>query len=145
MLSAWHLWVVIAIVLLIVEVFTPGFLMASFGIRCLGAALAAGCGFGLKMQVFGFIVGTLIAFFGVRPLFLRFGYQASAAVRTNVEALTGKEGRVTETIQPETGSGRVRVGGDDWRAVTLDGGIVEAGARVVVVRVEGATVVVKPV
>jgi membrane protein implicated in regulation of membrane protease activity len=145
MLSAWHLWVVIAIVLLIVEVFTPGFLLASFGIGCIGAALAAGYGFGLKMQVFGFIVGTLIAFFGVRPFALRYGYKTSAGVKTNVEALIGKEGRVTEAIRTDTGSGRVQVGGDDWRAVMLEGGAAEAGTRVVVVRVEGATVVVKAV
>lgn len=143
MLSVWHLWVIVAIVLFMVEIFTPGFLLASFGIGCLFSALAAGLGYTLKTQILGFVIGTLIAFFGVRPFFTRYCYKGDRGVRTNVDALAGKVGRVLEQVDPQSGSGRVMVGGDDWKAVSANGSVIESGKTVEVVRVEGNTVFVK--
>ena len=143
--SPWHLWFIIAIILLIAEILTPGFLLASFGIGCLGSALAAGFGFGPKAQIAWFIAGTLVAFFGVRPFFAKYCYRASNDLKTNVEALIGKTGRVVEAITQEKGFGRVLVGGDDWKGVSMDGGTIEKGTVVEVVRVEGTKVYVKPI
>jgi membrane protein implicated in regulation of membrane protease activity len=145
MFSVWHIWTIAAIILFILEIFTPGFLLASFGIGCLFAALAALVDFGLKIQIVGFIMGTLVAFFGVRPFFTKYCYKASSGVKTNVDALSGKTGRVIEEINHESGSGRALVGGDDWKAVSADGGIIDKGTMVEVVRVEGITVFVKPI
>jgi membrane protein implicated in regulation of membrane protease activity len=144
MVSAWHLWIIVAILLFITEVFATGFLLASLGIGCIFSAFAAAVGFGLKGQLLGFIVGTVIAFFGVRPFFLKYCYRGSSDVRTNVDALIGQTGRVTETISHELNTGRVFAGGDDWKAVAVDGGIVEKGAKVVVEKVEGTKLFVKP-
>ena len=59
--------------------------------------------------------------------------------------MIGKTGRVTEVIDEEINSGRVFVGGDDWKAIALDGSIIEKNSKVEVVRVEGAKVYVKPI
>jgi membrane protein implicated in regulation of membrane protease activity len=144
MLSAWHLWVILAIILFIAEVFSPAFILASFGIGCLLASLSAGLDLGLKMQILGFIAGTLAAFFAVRPFFTKYCYKAASGIRTNVDALAGKVGRVTETIDGERGSGRVMVGGDDWKAIAADGNVIEMNSRVEVIKVEGIKVIVKP-
>ncbi len=143
LLSVWHFWVVVAIILFLLEIFTPGFVLASFGIGCLFSALVALADLDVRMQIVGFIVGTLLAFFGVRPLFTKYCYQASAGIKTNVDALIGKTGRVTEEINQDRGSGRALVGGDDWKAVSLNGGIIGKGTAVEVVRVEGITLFVK--
>ena len=145
MLSAWHMWIVVAVLLFIVEVFTTGFFFGSFAVGCVFSALAALCGFGLKGQIFGFIVGIVAAFFGARPFFVKYCYRASHEVKTNVDALIGKVGRVTEPVDLEIGSGRVLVGGDDWKAVSVESFRIEQGALVEVVRVEGTKVFVKPV
>ena len=145
MFYAWHIWAIVAIVLFIGEVFTPGFVLASFGIGALFSSVAAGLGLEIKGQVAGFISGTLVAFFGVRPLFTRYGYKGSSGVKTNVEALMGKTGRVSETIDDARNSGRVLVGGDDWKAVSLDGSVIEKDTRVEVVRVEGVKVIVRSI
>ena len=118
--------------------------LASFGIGCILSALAALFALGLKMQIVSFIAGTLAAFFGVRPLFTKYCYKASCGAKTNVEALVGKKGRVTEEINQVSGSGRVLVGGDDWKAVSLDAGVISKGTTVEVVQVEGITVFVRP-
>jgi membrane protein implicated in regulation of membrane protease activity len=144
MLSAWHIWTIIALILFILEIFTPGFVLASFGIGCIFSALAALVGLGLKLQIVGFMVGTLAAFFGARPLFTKYCYKASCGAKTNVEALIGKKGRVTEEINQVSGSGRVLVGGDDWKAVSVAGDVISKGTAVEVVRVEGITVLVRP-
>ncbi len=144
MFSAWHLWVIVALILLIAEVFVPGFLAASFAIGCFFSAIVAAAGFGLKGQILGFIAGTLVAFFGVRPFFTKYCYKASGGIKTNVDALSGTTGRVTEAIDPASGSGRVRLGGDDWKAVSVEDQAIEAGALVEVVRIEGVKLFVKP-
>jgi membrane protein implicated in regulation of membrane protease activity len=140
MLTAWHIWIILAIILCILEILIPAFVLASLGVGCLAATVAAVLHFGINIQLVAFIVGTLGAFFGVRPFFTRYCYKASPGVKTNVDALIGKIGRVTEDINDELNTGRVLVGGDDWRAVALEGEVI----KVEVVRVEVNKVYVRP-
>jgi membrane protein implicated in regulation of membrane protease activity len=144
MLTAWHIWIILAIILCILEILIPAFVLASLGVGCLAATVAAVLHFGINIQLVAFIVGTLGAFFGVRPFFTRYCYKASPGVKTNVDALIGKIGRVTEDINDELNTGRVLVGGDDWRAVALEGEVIEKNSKVEVVRVEVNKVYVRP-
>lgn len=142
-LSAWHLWVVVAVLLFIGEIFLPTFLLACLGIGCLTSAVSAALAFGLKGQLVGFILGTLVAYGGARPFFQKVMHRTSDRTLTNVEALVGKVGRVVVAVEPGTPSGRVAVGGDDWRAVNTDEGVLEPGASVEVLRIEGTTLHVR--
>lgn len=144
MISGWHLWVITAIILFIAEMLVPAFVLASFGVGCLVSSLVSAFGMGLKVQIAGFIMGTLGAFFGVRPFFTKYCYKASQGTKTNVDALIGKTGRVTEAIN-EFDSGRVLVGGNDWKAIAIDGSLIEKNAKVEVVKVEGAKIYVKAI
>ena len=144
-LSAWHLWVIAAIVLFIAEVMIPGFLVACFGMGCLASAAAAALGLGPKWQLLAFTVGTLVVYVGIRPLFLRHLYGRASPVKTNVDALVGRVGVVTETLDPVTHQGRVKVGGEDWRGVPADDVAIEPGQRVEVLRVDGTKLIVTPV
>lgn len=65
-------------------------------------------------------------------------------MRTNVDALLEKTGLVTERIDGLAGTGRVKVGGEDWRADAVDDSTIETGSRVRVVRIEGITLKVQP-
>jgi membrane protein implicated in regulation of membrane protease activity len=144
-LAPWHVWIILAIVLFILEMLVPAFVLASFGIGCLLSVLAAVLHLGIEMQIAAFIAGSLAALFGARPFFTRWCYKASPGVKTNVDALVGKTGRVNEDINESLNSGRVLVGGDDWKAVSADGSIIEKNSKVEIVAVEGAKVRVKPV
>lgn len=145
MMASWHIWVIGAIILCIFEILVPAFVLASFGVGCLVSSLVAVLHLGFKTQITGFIVGTLGAFFGVRPIFTRYCYKASPGVKTNVDALIGKTGRVIETIDDELNSGRVFVGGDDWKAVAQDGSVIQKNSRVEIVKVEGSKVYVRSI
>lgn len=144
-MEIWHLWIISALVLFIVEIFTPGFLVACFGISCLVTGLVAFLGMGIKVQIIILSVSTLAVFFGIRPLILKYFYSSAKDIKTNVHALIDKTGRVLERIDPMTDKGRVIIGGEDWKAVSIDETTIEKDNKIIVVKVEGTKLFVKPV
>lgn len=112
--------------------------MSCFGRGCMAGIRAEG-------TVDGIHCGDTCRVFGVRPFFLRHCYRESSAVRTNVDALIGKTGRVIEPIDNRVGSGRVLVGGDDWKAVSVDGVFIDEGTAIEVVKLEGTRLYVRSI
>ncbi|MGQ0702844.1 MAG: NfeD family protein [Gemmatimonadales bacterium] len=141
----WLLWFIAAVLLLIAEMFTPGFWLACVAV---GAAAAGVVGLlpfvGPVAQVLTFAVTSLLSMIGLRPvLYRRFLSSGLPALRTGVDALIGKSGYVTERIAPGHRSGRVVVEGEDWRGVSLDDSVLEPGTRVTVINVDGTTLTVE--
>jgi len=143
-IDVWHIWIIVAVILFIAEIFTPTFLPACIAIGCIAAGIVSAFDYGVKIQLVAFAIGTLIAFFGVRPFMLKYFYK-SAKVKTNMDALIGKVGRVTETIDISKNEGRVIVEGDDWKAVTENDEIVTIGEKVEVLQVDSTVLIVKPI
>jgi len=143
-MEVWHLWVIVAVILFMVEVFAPSFLFGSVAVGCFAAGMVSAFDCGIKIQLIAFAVGTLIAFFGIRPFMLKYFHKKSNRVKTNVEALIGKIGRVTEAIDPAKNEGRIVVEGDDWKAETRDGEVVPMGEKVEVLQVDSTILIVKP-
>lgn len=139
----WHIWIIVAVILFIVEIFTPAFLAACLAIGCVFAGLASLMEAGIEVQLLAFSVGTLISFFGVRPFILKYGHKKSGDLKTNVDALVGKIGRVTVTIDNAQDQGRIAIEGDDWKAVSENNEIINAGERVQIVKVDSTIVTVK--
>lgn len=132
-LSLWVIWLIVALVFLILEVFTAGFAVACFSIGAVAAAIVAGVGLSLAWQLIAFSVFTFIAFLVVRPIVIRHFYNSGDAGRkSNADALIGRRARVTETINNAAGTGRVAVDGDDWKAVSEKGLVVPVGQYVTV-------------
>lgn len=141
-MELWQIWVIAALLLFILEIFTAGFAVACFSIGALAAAVAAALGATILWQVVIFAIGSLIALVVVRPIVIRlFGKKDHTP--TNTDALIGRSGRVSETIDPETGKGRVAIDGDDWKAVSEDGSAIEKGTKVEVVSRESVIITVK--
>src|SRR5687768_5749141 len=120
-----------------------------FDLALLGIALAAGGGIGLlfgSAKVGLFSAGAL-AF--IYLAFLRRGIRSKVSSPnrpTNIDAVIGRSGVVTEPIVPH-GAGMVRVGDELWRAVLAHEGegaaAILPGATVVVDSVEGVTLRVR--
>ena len=145
-MSDWQIWIVAAALLLVAEMFAPGFWLASVAVGCGAAAIAALLPIGLLGQVLVFAGTTVGSLFGLRPVLVRrFLHARGMEVRTNVEALVGKSGVVTKRIDPVTRVGRVVVEGEDWRGALLESGgaAIEPGTRVIVVQVDGSTLLVE--
>ena len=137
-------WVVLAAVLGVAEIFT---LTAALGLLAGGALAAAGAaalGLGPFAQFAVFAAVSIGLLIGVRPLVKRqlrprYGPQH----RFGVAALVGRQARV---VQEVTGhAGRVRIGGEEWSARAYDETLViPAGTTVDVIEIEGATALVYP-
>ena len=140
----WQLWIAAALVLLICEVFVPGFVLACLGVGSFGGALAASLGAGFAMQLTVTAATSLIAFIFLRPLALRFGFSGPETA-TGVEALIDKKARVTKAFDPQTGLGRCKIDGDDWRSEleTPENNFPPVGSMVRIVRVESNTLIVQ--
>lgn len=139
----WHWWAGLALILLIAEIFVPGFFLLCLGIGCVGASIAAAVGLGSAVQLIAFSALSLLAFFTIRPLLMKRFWKENG-VRTNVDALVGQRGKVSQDFDPGLRLGRVAVGGDDWRAESVNDKPLRIGDLIEVVRVDSNTVVVKP-
>lgn len=140
----WHWWAGLAILLFIAEIFVPGFFLLCLGVGGVGASIAAVMGLGSGAQLIAFSTFSLLAFFTIRPVLMKRMWNAPD-VRTNMDALVGQRGRVTQDFEAGLRLGRVAAAGDDWRAESVIDRPLRIGDLVEVVRVESNTLIVKPI
>ena len=138
----WHWWMYAAILLFILEVFTPGFIVACLGLGALTAALTAYLGYDIDAQFMAFALSTLISLFLIRPLLYKKG-EKEDKIKTNTDALIGRSGSVTETIDNKLNKGRVLIDGDQWRAHSQDNEIIEENTLVEITSINSTIVTVK--
>jgi len=137
-MEIWHIWIFIGIALLIVEIFTPGFFVGSVAVGAMAAAVAAAAGGSATIQTLSMAVGILITFIFIRPIVYNF-LGSSPSKQTGVYALIGQEAIVLSQIRNCTNEGRIKIRGEEWKACSLTGEIIEEGEIVVVKRIEGVT------
>ncbi len=133
-------WLIAAAALGIPLVITalPEFGMIAAG--AVAAAVTAALGGPLTLQVVVFAVVSVALVSVVRPIANRHR-TTSPALRTGVEALKGRQAVVLERVDGDTG--RIRLGGEIWSARSYDADqVFEAGQKVDVIEIEGATAVV---
>ena len=140
----YHIWLIAAIVLVIIELLTAGFGVICFAVGALFSALAAFLGVdSLVWQLLIFAVASVLCFIFLRPVVLRFLDKKSKDVKTNADALIGKTAIVSETIDSSANQGRVAVDGDDWKAVSADGSVINKGEKVEIVSRDSIILTVK--
>lgn len=133
-------WIVFFIAALMIEAATFALVSIWFAAGALGALITASLGGNLTLQliVFTLVSGILLAF--TRPMLKKlFPHKF---IPTNSELEVGKTAVVTEDICNETGSGRVKVGGVNWAAVSADGSKIPEGTVVTVTEVRSAKLAV---
>ncbi|MCB0815280.1 MAG: NfeD family protein [Flavobacteriales bacterium] len=140
----WYWWAGAAILLLIAEIFVPGFFLLCLGIGCAGGSVAAALGGGEGVQLLAFSAASLASFFALRPLLIK-RFWKDGGLRTNADALVGRRARVTQDFDPALRLGRVAIDGDDWRAECTVDRMLRTGDLVQVLRVESNTLIVEPV
>jgi len=143
----WILWAVLGLVLLIAEIFTPGFVLLWFGIGALAAALAGIVGLGLPVQFLVFCVVSVALTLASRTIFSRYFVRTEeegGSLKSGVDALPGKVGTVVTSSGGALQEGAVKVFGSTWTAYPAEGeDPLEAGDRVVVESVRGASIYVR--
>lgn len=135
----WVIWIAIGIICIIIEIFTPGFLFLSFGVGAIITGLSALIIPSLAFQILTFAIVTLIIFMLSR----KFSKKLISAnyEETNVKALIGKTGKVTKGI-PANEKGYVKIGGEEWAAVSKDNKKIDKDVLVIVNDIDGNKVIV---
>ena len=141
----WHYWTIAGILLIILEMFTFSFFSASFGVAALITAFVAWKGADLTWELGSFAIASAVCLALIRPLFTGIIYKRSDARPVLTEAMVGQTGVVVDEIEPHGGHGRVKLGGEEWRAQAMDAAGIPVGARVQISSVDGATLRVRPV
>lgn len=139
-LEFWHWWI-FAIVLIILEVFSPGafFMWMGAAAGATGAALLVMPEMSWQVQFIIFSVASIAAILLGRTFFNRKSANTDDPTLSTLETdLTGKTFVVEKPII--NGSGRIQVGESTWKAQGPD---CEAGSSVKVVGVQGAVLVVE--
>lgn len=138
--NMWQIWAVVAVLGLMLELTSGDFFIICFSIGACAAALVSPfAGIYVQLIVFGII--TAVSIYQVRPFALRYLHRNEEYRVSNADALMGRLGRVTETIQAQ-GFGRVAIDGDDWKAVSADETEIPQGTRVKVVGRESIIITV---
>lgn len=142
-MEIYQYWLIAAIVLVIVEICTAGFGSICFAVGAGFSALVAGLGGSFVWQIIVFAAVSLLTFIFLRPMAIRWLDSKSKDVKTNVDALIGRKGIVSERIDATQHTGRVAVDGDDWKAVSLDNDVIDKGASVEIVNRDSLILTVK--
>jgi len=138
--ALWHILLALAIFSLIIEVFTLGFLAGALGVGLVFSSVGAYLELETEWLVALFALGSVVAFFAIKPIVDRF---IKDKVKTNADSIVGLRGRITEAVDNATGAGRALVGGDDWK-VESDQDLA-VGTQIEVIARESIVLQVKPV
>jgi len=138
---AWLIWAIAAAALAAGEILTPGlFFLGPVAVAALIAGVLALVGLGATVQLLAFVAASIASVAVLRPL-ARSHLKVPPMLRTGTAALVGSKALVLERV--DANGGRVRIGGEEWSArAFMEDQVLEPGARVEVVKIEGATALV---
>lgn len=140
--NAWAPWLGVALILGIAETATLDLVFLMLAAGAVSGGLAAVLGLPFLVQALVAIAVSVAMLGVVRPVARRH-LIPSDSIRTGVAALVGSRGVVVEQV--DASGGRVKLGGEIWSARSYDGeSVIEPGAGVDVVKIEGATALVFP-
>jgi membrane protein implicated in regulation of membrane protease activity len=138
----WLLWLIVAVIFGVGEIVTLGFFLAPFAGGAAAAAVVSAAGMPFVGALAVFLVISIILLAALRPL-ARSHRRLPPSLRTGTAALVGKPATVLERIANDEGVGCVRIDGEVWTArAYMDEETYEAGTRVQVVEIRGATALV---
>lgn len=136
-------WLVLLVFFLFMEGATVSVVSLWFACGALSAMIASFFGAELWLQILLFVAVSCVLLASLRPLVRK--YFTPKLTRTNVDAVIGKTGIVTEQIDNLSARGKIKLGAVEWSARSSADEPIAPGTKVTVDRVEGVKVFVTPV
>ena len=135
------IWLIAGVLLAVAELFTLDFVLIMLAGGAFAAAAVGLFTGNVLTQVIAFAIVSGLGMSAVRPAIKRRIHLSSEPAVMGVAALEGSEATVVEEVAE--GRGMVRIGGELWQARPYDATqTIDAGQRVRVVEVKGATALV---
>ena len=139
----WQMWLIIAGVCLIIEIFTTGFLIFWFSIGALITMVVSFFTSNIIIQTAVFVISSTILIFATKPFVKKF-VKDEDTIKTNVYSIIGKTGIVTQDINPVQSKGQIKVAGETWSATSNDENLIPKDSEVKVLEVQGVKLIVTP-
>jgi len=144
---AWVIWLALILIFLVIEIFTLDFTFLMLAVGSAGGLIVSLLPTPFWLQVIIVAVLAVLLIFAVRPPLLRRLRHGEDPTLSNLDALIGMSGTVATDFLD--GVGYVKLAnGETWTSrlsPVAEGVILEAGHKVSVLTIEGATAVVAPV
>lgn len=137
----WQIWLIIAILFFILEMMGPGFLLFWVGVGALIAMVVSFFVDNLAIQIGVFTISSIALLFCTRPFANKFAKTDNTV--TNAKSVIGKKGIVTKQINSLKGTGQIKVGGESWTAKSSNEDIIEEGAQVTILDINGVKAIVE--
>ena len=136
----WWYWLAIAGIFLIMEIFTGTFAFLILSISSLLSMILCIFGMNIIWQLSGLALLSFILFLVFRnnPKI----WASRSEEKFGADRILDKCGFVTETIDAKSGMGKVKIEGEEWRAVSSDGTVIEKGTEIRVKEINGVTLAV---
>lgn len=141
--NMWQVWLIIAFVTLILEIFTTSFFIACFTVGAVCAMIATLFG-NVYTQITVFTIASAISIFLIRPFVMRYMEKDKSWRPSNIDALIGRTGVVSEEIGKH-GFGRVQVDGDYWKAESENGEAILVGEKVEIIEIDSIIIKVRKI
>jgi membrane protein implicated in regulation of membrane protease activity len=138
-MEPWHIWTIVGVVLLAIEMATVTLVIYPFAIGAFAAAIATALGLATAPAIGVFVVAGLPSYLLLRPYLAE--QLKGAPHKTGLDLLIGKEALVLRDVTDL--DGLVKINGQQWSART-EAGIpaLTSDSRVTVERIDGATLIV---
>jgi membrane protein implicated in regulation of membrane protease activity len=142
-MDPWVIFVAAAALLGVGEMHQGGFYLAPFALGAGVAAVVSLLGVGVVLSLLVFVIASAIVFATLRPVAKRH-QRLPPSIRTGAAALVGRPAIVLARIANGEGVGCGKIdGGEVWTARSFDEHeVIDAGERVEVVEIRGATALV---
>lgn len=122
-----------------------GFFVFWFGVGALISMIVSlFCPGNILLQAIVFLVSSVILLFLTKPLVDRFT-RKDKKTQTNAYSIIGKKALVIQDINNTLGVGQIKIANEVWSAKTADDTVIEKGAEVNIVRIDGVKAVVEPI
>lgn len=137
-MTTWMItWGIIFVGLVILELNTMQLISVWFAAGSLAAFIAAALNVAPLGQAIIFVAVSILLLALTKPLLKKF--KVGNKIPTNLDAEIGRSAVVIEEINDARNTGRVKIGGVNWRARTRDGSVVAVDTIVTVAEISGTT------
>jgi len=140
----WQMWLIVALIFGIIEIATVNFYTIWLAIAAVITAILSVFGLGIPGQILAFSLISLLLVLLTEAIVRKVIFGGRQEIKTNIDALKGQEGIVTFKIDNRKGEGIVKIRGTDWSARSDDDESIPEGTIVIIQRIEGVKVIVKP-
>lgn len=143
LLTPFYIWLFIMILCVLLELFMLDFFLICFSIAAgLTALVFKLIAISFFWQIGLFCLLSITCFVFVRPITKKWVFIKSERKKMGAEAYVDGYFIVMEEINNVYGTGKIKIGGEVWRAQSLDNSLIKRGQSVQVKGVLGSTLVV---